>query len=133
VQSNSIQEKPEPPALGELKRAADSLGVTASQEGSSLKMLSGPYGLRLSQENGEMKWTNYYRRVPAWVFSMGSAVVILAFGFSALTNPNNGWNTLLMFFALFGVLTEMDSRARFQRLQERLVDRAYALGSSATV
>jgi hypothetical protein len=114
-----------------LERAAESLGMKVSTDGTSLTVESSGRVLRISQEEGEMKWRRRLGRVPAWCFSAISAFVSVVFIFSALGKPFTGATAVGMWFALLFVLSELESRAGYQRLEDRLVDRAYDLNKYA--
>lgn len=105
--------------------------MEVSKDAASLTVESNGRGLRISVEEGELKWRHRLGRIPAWCFSVLSAIATLVFIFGALSTPWTGSSAVGMFFALLLVLSELDSWAAYQRLEDRLVDRAYDLSKSA--
>jgi hypothetical protein len=113
-----------------LQRGAESLGMRVSKDAASLTVESKGRVLHISEEEGELKWRRQLGRIPAWCFSLLSAFVSLVFIFSALGKPFTGTTAVGMWFALLMVLSEVESKAEYQRLEDRLVDRAYDLTKS---
>jgi hypothetical protein len=117
-------------SLEVLQRGAESLGMKVSKDAASLTVEFKGRVLHISMEEGELKWQRRLGRIPAWCFSLLSAFVGLVFIFSALGKPFTGTTAVGMWFALLMVLTEVESRTDYQRLENRLVDRAYDLSKS---
>lgn len=105
--------------------------MKVSKEGTSLRVESGGRVLRLSEEEGEMKWRRRLGPIPAWCLSAVSAFVSVVFIAYALGRPFTGASAVGLWFALLNALSEFESRAAFQRLEDRLVDRTYDLSKYA--
>jgi hypothetical protein len=112
-----------------LARAADSLGMRASRDGTKLTVLLGEgTALHLSVEGGGLVRSVRFGNVPAWVWTVSSALVGGMATLYFLLYPTNRLTLVLVFLALSGLVRELLTSARNARLQEKLFDRAYDMG-----
>ena len=112
-------------SLAALERAAESLCMRSVREGPVLKvLLVGNIAVRLSEEDGRMT-----RRVTflKW-FTAANALLSGYVTIIFLVQPFTRVMGVLVFITLSGVWATHRLNAEFERLQERLFDRAYDLG-----